>query len=134
MQTSLLRHNIDRVHILGWRGLNLDDMLNEVMSSLGNLATEVDLLKCNELHGLDRECFARQALSVKHYGDPKFEHLYSRDDAAAVLSPRREADRGDSLWHLFNVAQENLLSKVNEVTKNRVTNLKLWEVAKGWCN
>jgi len=59
-----------------------------------------------------------------------------------IATPRRETDRGNDLWHTFNVAQENLIRGgfVNNTTRRKVRNIsniqtdfnlnqELWELA-----
>jgi Domain of unknown function (DUF932). len=132
-QACVTSHNIDRIHILGYHGVDFSKICAAVVYEAGEMTKWFERMKNFQLEGDMRDRFGRQCLAVKHYLDPKYAHLYTREQSAAILTPLREAQRGEDLWLAFNVAQENLTARVNEVTKNREVNLKLWELSQGWC-
>lgn len=74
-----------------------------VVDEFPKLVTQVDEMKQLTLDTERQYEMARQALKLR-YGDalPPF-------NAEMLLHERREQDRGDSLWRVFNRIQENLM-------------------------
>lgn len=61
----------------------------------------IDLMRKHKLTDKQQQAFARKALALR----PQREGMI---DAVNLLAPRREADGGPDLWHVFNRVQENM--------------------------
>ena len=135
-QISILGMDMSKIHIVGWGGMNIQSMIEDVLTEFALLPPLMDKMKATTLNASAQLNFARQALSVRRYGKPDNAALYTERDAMALTTPRRPSDRGDSLWLAYNRVQENILYAssrgINEVTQNRKINVGLWELAKSY--
>jgi hypothetical protein len=91
-----------------------------------------------ELNSRKQNLFAEEAMSIR-YGDAR------PYDASNLLHVRRPADKGNTMWKVFNRVQENLLKggiegqtatgrrsisrAINRVTKDVTYNQALWDTA-----
>lgn len=76
-----------------------------VLDSFKQAEEEQEIMRGLELHKDERELFARVALSLRYDEADKPAPITETQ----ILAPRRAIDRDPSLWHTFNVVQENLL-------------------------
>lgn len=74
----------------------------EVAKKLPELGTLVGRLKETHVNAMQRVDFAARAIAVR-YGDKK------PLEPADVLYVRREQDKAEDLWTLFNIVQENIM-------------------------
>jgi hypothetical protein len=95
------------------------------------IASKVDTLpkvvdKINDWNSLEmtpkqRHAFAQQALKLRA-GEERIAQDY---ELHSILSPKRDADQGNTLWQTFNVVQENLIKggfQMNNRTARGITN------------
>lgn len=69
----------------------------------------------------ERFAFATEAVALRLSTDRKPEHYELHE----ILTPKRAADQGKSLWHTFNIVQENLIKggyQMNERQARAITN------------
>ena len=85
------------------RKLVVENAEEIVTNDFPKVAERMDLMRQRTLAAEEQYELARTALKLR-YGDmlPPF-------NADLLLMERRQDDRGDSLWHVFNRIQENLL-------------------------
>ncbi len=138
-QISVLSHRMEKIHIIGWAGINMNQMIANAITEFGNAGTLVRQMTKRVLTPDEELLFAKRALSVKHYGEPQFSDVFTRSDAEHILTANREDDDSRGLWPTFNRVQENLLhlggrGGINEVNRNRKLNLGVWDVAKSFLN
>jgi hypothetical protein len=137
-QISVLSADLTKIHLIGWGGYNLNNMIDAAMSQFAELPYTMERMKSTRFNGALQSDLARKALSIRRYGDSSCEQLYTEHDAAVVLSPRRAIDIGTDLWTVYNRVQENILNGnkggIQEVTLNRRINLGLWELAQSYLN
>lgn len=110
------------------------------------IASKIDTLpkvveKINDWNGLEmtpkqRHAFAQQALQIRA-GEERLAEDY---EIHSILSPKRKADEGTTLWNCYNVVQENLIRggfQLNNRTARGITNpvqdmklnMDLWKLA-----
>ncbi len=95
-----------------------------IASKIDTLPKVVD--KINDWNGLEmtpkqRHAFALKALQLRA-GEERLAEDY---ELHSILSPKRDADRGNTLWQTFNVVQENLIKggfQMNNRTARGITN------------
>lgn len=115
----------------------IDESINacfQVLDSVPEIVNNVEQFKQIELSPTERDIFARSALDFKHgvhggqiedkpeviYGDawkyqrakhanPEANLAYIPVEPRQLLQPKRNSDRGESLWNTYNVIQENLV-------------------------
>jgi hypothetical protein len=137
-QISVLSADTSKIHILGFGGVNLDVIITDMMSEFAALPRTMDMMRATTLTPPLQLSLAKRCLSVRRYGDGEQHQLYTAQDAAVVLSPRRESDISNDLWTCYNRIQENILNGskggIQEVTQNRKINLGLWETALTFIN
>jgi hypothetical protein len=130
---DVLSHGLDKIHILGWQGVNIDSMISAALTQFGSMATTVKQMMARRLTPTQQLHLAKQALSIKQYGDPQWVDLYTTIEADRLLNIRRPEDSGDTLWITFNRIQENITNGprggIQEVSLNRKVNLGLWSSA-----
>lgn len=91
--------------------ITVDDVLaafNAVAASFTRVCGAVDMLKARSLSPTEQAEFAAAAL-MSRYGNCT--PTISTD---AILRPRRDADRGDTLWLTLNRVQENIMWGVRD--------------------
>jgi hypothetical protein len=129
-------------------GFDLDEVkrLTESFASrLPVIQGSVNKMMEKELSEKEKMDFVKRATAVRW----KVGSVPASLDLNKVLEPKREGDKGDSLWNVFNVVQEKfvrggvnynsnsgrktgLKSLSNIIAVNQV-NTKLWELAEEMC-
>ena len=136
-QVSVLSTGFDKIHLRG-STVQLDAMVNHVLEEMNELPKMFEHMNNVELNVHQRIKFGQQVLSIQRYNDTSLAHLFASDAAETLLTPRRDMDRGNRLWNVYNVAQEAVLNGsrggVKEVNRNRKLNLEIWNAAKAWLN
>jgi hypothetical protein len=79
-----------------------------------NILTRVEAFSSRQLDYSEQIGFAAQAIGIR----------YGNEEAAArpvdILAARREEDRGNDLWHVFNRVQENIIKGGFEVVRPKL--------------
>jgi hypothetical protein len=134
----VLSLDLQKIHIVGWGGIDIYYLINDVVNELGALPTLINRMKEVTFNAKQQLQFGKSALSIRRYGTTKNHVLYTDSDAAIVLTPQRGEDRGVDLWRTYNRVQENILHGsshgINEVGQNRKINLGLWQLAQAYLN
>jgi len=90
-----------------------------------------------KLNFVQKQDFASKAILIKNQNDPYWSKHF---DSHEFLTPRREVDRADDLWTVFNVLQENIMKggvqgpnritkPITQVTEVQRINEGLWKLA-----
>lgn len=82
---------------------NVVDAALTIMRGFDNIGMIVNQMRNTHLTEHDRIAFAHAAARVRH-GEDAVPYAPSR-----LLEARRDADRGDDVWRVYNVVQENSL-------------------------
>lgn len=121
-------------------------VIDEVMENIHRIAAEAAkvsdfIQQMQKVHLTQRQqlAFAREAVNIR------WPALGSTVEPSGVLVPRRDADKGDSVWKVYNRVQENLVkggidrvTSTGRTTQSRPTvainadmwtNTGLWELA-----
>lgn len=125
----------------GYTDQQVIDVSAKVIDSVPLLAQSVKRFQAVELQDMERLQFARSALQLV-YGEKA-----APFEASKLLNIRRDADRSNTLWHVLNRVQENVMRggisykisgsrkesnstrAVKSVDKNVRLNRQLWELA-----
>ena len=99
----------------------LKRMIEEKVGGMKQVVEKISKWNGKLMTDLERFSFAHDAVALRLTGDriPHQSELYE------ILTPKREADNGKSLWHTFNVVQENLIKggyQMNERQARAITN------------
>lgn len=127
---------IKATHIDG-HCLQLDEQIESTLTHAARLIKLVDTMRDAKVAPVRQLAFAEEAMALR-FGDKSLWRI----KPTQVLEARRDEDRGDDLWRVFNRVQENLTKGGihNEntpmptfpLTRPRQTfnfNAKLWELA-----
>lgn len=99
----------------------LKSMMDEKISSLKPVVGKISSWAEKLMTDKERFQFAIEALALRMGEDRKPEHY----EILEILNPKRSADASKSLWHTFNVVQENLIKggfQMNERQARAITN------------
>ena len=118
---------------------SLKTMIEEKMSIMNKTVNTITKWASKEMSALERRQFATDALKLRISTDRMPEEY----EIMEILSPRREADKANTLWHTFNRVQENLIKggfQMNNRTARAITNpledmvlnQGLWQIADGF--
>lgn len=124
-----IRHEGHSLEEVVAASLNIVNHFNEIYPI-------IDQMKHIKLKASELPLFARQAAKVK-YGEKKFENIQS------IIDPCREEDAENTLWNVFNRAQENIMRGGKKVTTRIMrpieridegirVNTELWNLANNW--
>lgn len=81
------------------------NLMDEKVSGLGEVVGKINKWNMVEMTDKQRFNFAVEALSLRIGTDRQAEQYEIMD----ILSPKRKADEGNSLWKTYNILQENLI-------------------------
>lgn len=113
--------------------LSFESALERLSSATDQIAqwmnTKLNFVQQNE--------FAAKAILIKNHDDPVWSKHF---DAHEFLHRRRSTDRGDDLWTVFNVVQENIIKggvmgvarttkPITQVSEVQRINEGLWQLA-----
>ncbi len=94
------------------------DKLNEIMEHVGNMSQrfpnvleKIQGFKSRELKDQEQLAYAKFALMGKFRYRPSIPHKFANLEKSAemLLQPRREEDKGNSTWQVYNRIQENII-------------------------
>ena len=81
------------------------DLIDSKVSGLQKVVNKISQWNMVELTDKQRFNFAVEALALRMGTDRQPEQYEIMD----ILNPKRKADEGNSLWHTYNVLQENMI-------------------------
>jgi hypothetical protein len=111
-------------------------MISEKVGGMKDIVAKISSWNSKLMTDKERYQFAVEALALRMGSDRQPENY----EIYEILSPKREADKGNSLWNTFNILQENLIKGGYEMN-NRVAraitnptqdvkiNQDLWQLA-----
>jgi hypothetical protein len=114
-------------------------MIGEKVGSMKTVVEKISRWNGTLMSDKDRFAFAAEAVALRLSSDrqPEQYELYE------ILTPKRKEDESKSLWHTFNVVQENLIKggyQMNERQARAITNpmqdikinQELWTLAEAY--
>ena len=99
----------------------VQNMIEQKMLGLNSTVEKINRWSGIEMSAKDRRSFAIDALALR-LGEEKVAEDY---EIMEILSPRRDADAPNTLWHTFNRVQENIIRggyQMNNRTARPITN------------
>ena len=117
----------------------LKRMIAEKVGGMKSIVEKISVWNGKIMSDSERFAFAAEAVALRLSGDRKPENYELHE----ILTPKRDADRSKSLWHTFNVVQENLIKggyQMNERQARAITNpiqdikinQDLWQLAEAY--
>lgn len=115
------------------------DLIDSKVDGLQTVVDKINRWSMKEMTSKERTQFAMDALLLRISEDRKPEDY----ELFSILEPKREADKGSSLWRTFNVVQENLIKggfqmnnrqarAITNPVQDMVLNKDLWELAEAY--
>lgn len=135
---------------MGYDFNEVRDLIGVMTATLPNILNDVARFKSTILTVEEKREMAIEALSFRY---PKYEDkdgLLDRQsiskhfDLGSLIQPLRDADKGDSVWNIFNILQEKMIkggfekytmrgsrmqSKITNIPRNVDLNKALWRLA-----
>ena len=116
---------------------NFDEEFMRVINQLEHITDDLHKWMNIKLNFVQQQDFASKAVLVKNQNDPYWSKHF---DAHEFLARRRDDDRKDDLWTVFNVVQENIIKggvqgpnritkPITQVTEVQRINEALWQLA-----
>ena len=117
----------------------LKRMIGEKVGGMKEIVEKISRWNGKLMSDSERFAFAAEAVTLRLANDRKPEQY----ELYEILTPKREADSSKSLWHTFNVVQENLIKggyQMNERQARAITNpmqdlkinQELWTLAEAY--
>lgn len=114
----------------------IKNLIENKVTGLNDVVTKINRWNQIEMKPLDRRKFAEEAIKLR----TKTDRVAEEYEIIEVLNPRRDEDSANTLWHVFNRVQENLIKggyQMNNRTARAITNpiadmeinQGLWQVA-----
>ena len=104
-----------------------DDRLEEIMEQVSHISSKfptlnemIENFRSRELNTAEQKSFAQFAIKGRFLYRPEMPKRYASDMSRTVerlLEPRRDADKGDTTWQVYNRVQENLINGVEGFTR-----------------
>ena len=133
----------------------LKNLLNETSEYYSNIGRHIGIMQNTMLNDVQKENFVVEAFAAREPNKFLMEggvinatKVLKTVSAEDILVPLRDADKGDSLWNVFNIIQEKFVkgefTRLSETgrktamkgmvnaTRGINFNKKLWEVAEGF--
>lgn len=125
-----------RIH-LDDANVNVHENLDDAMQKLADSIRTIEQWQNTELPWSVRQDFARDAIIIKNGGDAIWSRHFTPYE---FLVTRREADKKNDLWTVFNVVQENVIKggvqgvtretrPITQVRSLVKINQELWQLA-----
>jgi hypothetical protein len=117
------------------------NMIDEKVSGLQSVVSKISNWNMREMSDKERFAFAVEALALRMGEDRQPENYEIHE----ILTPKRKADAFPTLWHTFNIVQENLIkggfqmnNRQARAIKNPIEdfniNRDLWALADAYSN
>lgn len=118
---------------------DVKDLIDSKLDLLPKTIQSINQWNSREMSQKEQFEFATESLALRMNSDRKPEQY----ELLGLLEPKRDSDKGESLWKKFNVVQENLIKggfelndRVARAITNPITdiemNKKLWSIAESY--
>jgi hypothetical protein len=115
--------------------------MGEKVEKMKEVTQKISIWNTREMTAGERTAFAIEALALRLNSDRKAEDYEINE----ILSSRRDVDNQNTLWHVYNRVQENLIKggfQMNNRTARAITNpvqdmvlnQGLWQLAEQFAN
>jgi hypothetical protein len=101
----------------GYSFESLKEGIDNMVAGLPNVVQKINTFSSRILSQTEMSELAQQAYSLRNSG-----RVATQEELQAILTPRRDADKGDNLWVVFNRVQESILTGGNTFTDRRGRN------------
>lgn len=119
----------------------IKNLIEDKVTGLNDVVKKINSWNSIEMKPIDRRKFAEEAIKLR----TKTDRIAEEYEIIEVLNPRRDTDASNSLWHVFNRVQENLIKggyQMNNRTARAITNpiadmeinQGLWQVAEAYAS
>jgi len=88
--------------------------IDTMIAGLPNVVTKINTFTARELNQTEMQELAQKAYGLRNTG-----RQATTEELAAILTPRRDADRPNNLWTVFNRVQEAILNGGNLLVDRR---------------
>lgn len=116
---------------------NFDQSFDAALNQLDCATTQIEQWINTPLNFVEQNEFAAKAVLIRNHDDPVWSRHF---DAHEFLNRRRPEDRGQDLWTVFNVVQENIMKggvqgavrttkPITQVAEVQRINEGLWQLA-----
>jgi len=95
----------------------LKESIDKMVAGLPNVVQKINTFSNRILNQTEMTALAQQAYGLRNSGREA-----SAEELQAILTPRRDADKGDNLWVVFNRVQEAVLTGGNLLVDRRGRN------------
>ncbi len=141
ISAGIAESNINRVHIDGAQ-VDIDLVLTEAIGRFDEALTNVQRWQNVNLNFVQQQEFASAGVLIRNNNDPYWSRHF---DAHEFLTRRRDGDKSNDLWTVFNVVQENILKggvqgavrttkPITQVREIQRINESLWQLATDYGN
>lgn len=89
----------------GYSFENLKESIDTMVAGLPNVVQKINLFSSRILTSAEMQKLAQSAYELRNSGRQATE-----EELQSILAPRRDADKGDNLWVVFNRVQEAVLT------------------------
>lgn len=89
----------------GYSFENLKVSIEEMVAGLPNVVNKINTFTARQLNEKEMQELAQKAYGVRNSG-----RQATPEEVAAILTPRRDADRPNNLWTVFNRVQEAVIT------------------------
>ena len=114
--------------------------IEEMIAGLPNVVTKINTFTARELNQAEMNDLAQKAYNLRNTG-----RQATPEEISAILTPRRDADRPNNLWTVFNRVQEAIITggsllvdargrmrsskPIRSLDKGLKLNQELWQLA-----
>jgi hypothetical protein len=89
----------------GYSFESLKQGIDEMVAGLPNVVTKINTFSARQLNETEMQELAQKAYGLRNTG-----RQATAEELTAILTPRRDADKGNNLWVVFNRVQEAVLT------------------------
>ena len=127
----------------GYSFENLKKSIEEMVAGLPNVVNKINTFTARQLTENEMQELAQRAYGVRNSG-----RQATAEEVASILKPRRDADKPNNLWCVFNRLQEAIVTggsmlvdrrgrvrsakPINNIDKGLKLNQELWELAESF--
>lgn len=116
-------------------------IMNEKVDKMKEVTGKISQWNMREMTAGERIAFASEALALRLNTDRKPEDYEINE----ILNPRRDVDAANTLWHVYNRVQENMIKggfqmnnrqarPITNPVQDMVLNQGLWQLAEQYAN
>lgn len=115
------------------------DLIDQKVGALPRIVETINRWSMREMDSKERTQFAIDALIMRCGEERQLENY----EIQSILDPKRDADKGNTLWKTYNVVQENLIKGgfemnnrqargITNPVQDMVLNKGLWQLAEAY--